>query len=157
MKREGWQIQCMCVKAKWMLKVKRWFDLSGIYTEERVKSGKIPARFPAKPSTIGFASRHRTWGTKSCKNLMRTCLERCNARGMSWAVKKASLQVEEGSNGHRANEETSKSSFLPEEPERRISRGYCRALGPWGSLSARILGLWPKPRTKTSPKRRSLR
>ena len=25
---------------------------------------------------------------------------------------------------------TSKSSFLAEEPERRISRGYCRGIGP---------------------------
>ena len=25
---------------------------------------------------------------------------------------------------------TSKSSFLPEEPEKRILRGYCRGIGP---------------------------
>ena len=29
----------------------------------------------------------------------------------------------------------SKSSFRAEETERRISRGYCRGIGPGGSLS----------------------
>ena len=33
---------------------------------------------------------------------------------------------------------------------------YYRALGPWNSLSTHILGLWPKPRTRTRPRRRSL-
>ena len=73
-----------------MLKVKRQFDLSDIYTKKRAESGKVLAKVLAKPSTVGFASRHRTWGTKSHKKLMRTCLECCNARIMSWAVKKAS-------------------------------------------------------------------
>ena len=147
----------MCVKAKWMLKVKRGFDLSGIYTKERAESGKIPARFPSKPSIVGFTSRRRTWGTESCKNLIRTCFEHCSARSVSWVVKKASLQSEEERNGHGANVEKSKSSFLPEKSERRISRGYCRALRPWGSLSTRILGKWPKLRTRTYSRRRSLR
>ena len=35
---------------------------------------------------------------------------------------------------------TSKSSFLPEEPERRISRGYCRGVGPGSSLSILYIG-----------------
>ena len=42
---------------------------------------------------------------------------------------KTSLQSEEGQNGHEVDVETSKSSFLPKEPENRISRGYCKALG----------------------------
>ena len=139
-----------------MLKVKRRFDLSGIYTKERAESRKIPTRFPTKPSTVGFASCRRMWGTKSRKNLMRTCLECCSARSVSWAVKKASLQAQERRNGHRANIKTSRSFFLSEELERRISKGYCRALGPRGSLSTRILGAWPKPRTMICPRRRSL-
>ena len=139
-----------------MLKVKRRFDLSGIYTKERAESRKIPTRFPAKPLTVGFASCHRMWRIESRKNLMRTCLECCSVRSMSWAIKKVSLQAEERRNGHRANIETSRSSFLSEELERRISRGYCRALGPRGSLSTRILGAWPKPRTMICPRRRSL-
>ena len=118
----------MCVKAKCMLKVKRGFDLSGIYTKERAESGKIPARFPSKPSIVGFTSRRRTWGTESRKNLIRTCFEHCSARSVSWVVKKASLQSEEERNGHGANVEKSKSSFLPEKSERRILRGYCKAL-----------------------------
>ena len=65
-------------------------DLKGIYTKERIESGKIPARFPAKPSTVGFASHCRMWGIKSHKNLMRTCLECCGAKSVSWVVKKAS-------------------------------------------------------------------
>ena len=85
------------------------------------------------------------------------CLECCSARSVSWAVKKASLQAKEGRNGHGANEETSRPFFLPEELKRRISRGYCRALRPWGSLSTRILGKRPKLRTRTYLRRRSLR
>ena len=65
-------------------------DLKGIYTKERVESGKIPARFQAKPSTVGFASRSRMWGIKNRKNLMKTCLECRSARSVPWAVKKAS-------------------------------------------------------------------
>ena len=138
------------------VKSKRGFDLSGIYTKEKAKSGKIPARFLAKPSTVGFVSHRRTLGIKSHKNLMRTCLEYYSARSVSWAIKKASLQVEEGRDGHRASVETSKPFFLPEEPKRRILRGYCSAFRPWGSLFSCILGLRPKPRTRTYPRRGSL-
>ena len=35
---------------------------------------------------------------------------------------------------------TSKSSFLLDKPERRISRGYCRGIGPKGSLPIYIFG-----------------
>ena len=66
-------------------------DLKGIYTKERAESGKIPARFPTKPSTIGFASRRRTWGIGSRKNLMKRRLKCHSAKSMSCAVKKASL------------------------------------------------------------------
>ena len=111
-----------------MLKVKRRFDLSDIYTKKRAESGKVPAKFLAKPSTVGFTSRRRTWGTESRKNLIRTCFEHCSARSVSWVVKKASLQSEEERNGHGANVEKSKSSFLPEKSGRRILRGYCKAL-----------------------------
>jgi len=41
---------------------------------------------------------------------------------------------------------TSKSSFLPEELERRILRGYCRGTGPRSSFSMYILSLRPKLR-----------
>ena len=73
-----------------MLKVKRRFDLSGIYTKERAESGKIPTQFLAKPPIVGFASRRRTWGTENRKNLMRTRLECRSARSVSWVVKEAS-------------------------------------------------------------------
>ena len=56
-------------------KIRRVIDLRGIYTKERVRSGKIPAWFPTKPSTVGFASHHRTYGTGSRKNLMKMHLE----------------------------------------------------------------------------------
>ena len=49
---------------------------------------------------------------------------------MSWADKKASLQSEVIYDEHRVSIVTSKSSFLLEELERRISRGYCRADRP---------------------------
>ena len=56
-------------------KIRRVIDLRGIYTKERVRSRKIPAWFPTKPSTVGFASHHRTWATESRKNLMKMRLE----------------------------------------------------------------------------------
>ena len=49
---------------------------------------------------------------------------------------------------------TLKSSFLPEESERRILKDYCRDIRPRSSLSICILGLWPKPRTRVCPRRR---
>ena len=63
---------------------------------------------------------------------------------VSWAVKKASIQAEVMYDEHELTELTSRSSFLPEELERRISRGYCRDIGPRGSLSMYTLGLGPK-------------
>ena len=49
----------------------------------------------------------------------------------------------------RATTIISRSSFLPEEPKRRISRGYCRDIGPRSTLPMYVLGLKPEPRTKT--------
>ena len=69
---------------------------------------------------------------------------------MSWAVKKTSTQVEEICDGHRLAKVTLKSSFLPKEPERRISRGYCRGIGPKSSLSMYILGLKAQAEDKGS-------
>ena len=61
--------------------------LSGIYIKEKAPSGKIPAHVPAKSSTVRSASRRRTWGIGSRKNLMKAHLG-C----VSWAVKKAPAQ-----------------------------------------------------------------
>ena len=41
-----------------------------------------------------------------------------------------------------------RSSFLPEEPKRRISRGYCRDAGLKSPLPMYVLGLKPEPRTE---------
>ena len=38
-------------------------DLKGIYIKEGAKSGKIPAQYPTKTSTVGFVSHRRMWGT----------------------------------------------------------------------------------------------
>ena len=57
---------------------------------------------------------------------------------------------------HELAKVTLKSSFLPEESERRISRGYCRDIGPKGPLSICILGLWHKPRTRSRLRRKNL-
>jgi len=51
-------------------KVSGKVDLIGIYTKERVESGKITTQFPTKPSTLWFTSCRRTWGTKSRQNLL---------------------------------------------------------------------------------------
>ena len=131
-------------------------DLSDIYIKEKVRSGKIPARYPTKTSVVGSASRCRTWGTGNRKNLIKARLECQSTRSVPWAVKKASSQAEVGCKEHKATTVTSKSSFLLEEPERRISRGYCRDVGPRSSLSVYILGPWPKLRTRGYPKRINL-
>ena len=125
----------------------RWvFALSDIYIKKKVTSGKIPAHVPKKPSTIGFASHHRTWETGSCKNLIKACFICRSVRSVSWAVKKALTQAKEMCDGHELAKVTSKSSFLPKEPERRILMGYCRGIGPRSSVSMFILGLRPTSR-----------
>ena len=49
-----------------------------------------------------------------------------NVRSVRWAVKKAFAQIEVMYDKSRVIVVMSKSSFLPEEQKRRISRGYCR-------------------------------
>ena len=61
---------------------------------------------------------------------MKVHLECQSIRSVPWAVKKTSSQAKVGCKEHKAIAVTSKSSFLPEESERRISRGYYRGIGP---------------------------
>ena len=105
-------------------------DLSSIYIKERVTSGKIPVQALANPSAIGSALRCRLWGTWSRKNLIKVHLVCRSVKSISWAVKKASAQLEVMCDEQGVTIMTSKSSFLFEEPERRISRGYCRSDRP---------------------------
>ena len=126
--------------------VRRLIDLGRIYIKGIATSGKIPTLFLPRFSVIGFASRRRTWGTGSRKNLIKACLVCQSIRRVSWAVKKVSTQAKVMCDEHRLARVMSRSSFLPEEPERRISRGYCRGIGPKSSLSTYILGLGPNMR-----------
>ena len=87
---------------------------------------------------------------------MRACLECRSSRNVPWVVKKASSLAEMGRREYRATTVASKSSFLPEELERRISKGYCRGIGPESSLSISLLGLGPKLRTWVCLRRRNL-
>ena len=143
----------MCARTVWMLKVKREVDLRGIYIKEEAKSGKTPARDPIRTSAVKSTSHHRTWGTWSRKNLLKVHLECQNVRSMSWVVKKASSRAEVECREYRVITVMSKYSFLPEEPERRISRGYCRGIGPRSPLFIWVLGLRPKPRTRDLSRR----
>ena len=111
-------------------KVRRIIDLGNIYIKKIGTSRKIPIQVLAKSSAVGSVSRRRTWGTEICKNLMKARLRCRSIRSMSWAVKKASSQSGVVYGGHSVSIVTSKSSFLPEEPERRISKGYCRGDRP---------------------------
>ena len=77
---------------------------------------------------------------------MKVCLECQSTKSVPRAVKKASSQAKVGCKEHKATTVTSKSSFIPKEPERRISRGYCRSIGSRSSLSMYIMGLRPKPK-----------
>jgi len=71
-------------------KVRRMIDVGSIYIKKIVTNGKTLARVLAKSSTVGSASRRRTWGTGSHKNLMKVRLKCQSVRSVSWAVKKAS-------------------------------------------------------------------
>ena len=75
---------------------------------------------------------------------------------MSRAVKKAFVQAKVMCDGHRLARVISKSFFLAEEPERRISRGYCRDIRPRSSLSIFVLSLWPNSKTRGCPRKRHL-
>ena len=118
------QVQCMSAK------VRRMIDLGSIYIKKIVTSGKTPARVLVKFSAIGSTLRCRTWGTGSRKNLMKMRLECWNIKSVSWVDKKASSQSEVIYDEHKVSIVTSKSSFLPKEPKKRISRGYCRGDRP---------------------------
>ena len=132
----------------------RWeIDLSGIYIKEKATSGKIPTHVSAESSTVGSISHRRMWETGSRKNLMKACLVCRSVRSVSWTIKKTSTQAEVIYDEHILAKVTSKSSFLLEEPERRISRGNCRGIGPRRLFSMYILGLRPKPRTRGCPRR----
>ena len=110
-------------------------DLKGIYIKEEVRSEKIPARYPTKTSAVRFTSRRRTWGTRSRKNLIRARLECQSVRSV-------------GCKEHRATTMASKSSFLLEDLERRILRGYYRGIRPQSPLFMYKMDLRPKPKTK---------
>ena len=72
---------------------------------------------------------------------------------MPQAVKKAYSIAEVGCREQRVTTVTLKSSFLPEEPEIKISRGYCKGIGPRRPSFMCVLGPKPKPRTKDHPRR----
>ena len=130
-------------------KVRGEVDLRGIYIKGEARSWKILARYPTKVSVVGCASCSKTWGTRGRKNLMRAHLECRSARNVPRAVKKASFLAEERGKGHRTIVVTSKSSFLPKDSERRISRGYCRGLGLRGPSFGYMMSLKPKSRTNS--------
>ena len=108
---------------------------------------KIPAPIPTGFLAVRSTSQRRTWETRSNHNLMRAHSKLRSIRSVSWAVKKVSTQAKVMCDEHGLARVMSRSSFLPEELERRISRGYCRGIGPKSSLSTYILDLGPNMRT----------
>ena len=76
---------------------------------------------------------------------------------MPQVVKKAFVQAKVMCDRHAQAKVTSKSSFLAEEPQRRISKGYCRDIRPRSSLFVCILGLWPDLRMRVCSRKRYLR
>ena len=104
--------------------------MSGIYIKEKITSEKIPAQVPVESSTIESASRRRTWGTWNRKNLMRARFVCRSVRSVPWAVKKAYTQSGIKYDKGRMVMAILKSSFMPEEQKRGISRGYCRNIRP---------------------------
>ena len=74
-----------------------------------------------------------------------------NVRSVRWAVKKVPTQIKMKYDKSRVIVVISKSSFLPEEQERRISRGYCRYDRPNNLyLYIYMLGQGPNPRTSSN-------
>ena len=115
-------------------------DSSSIYIKNRVTSGKIPAQVPTKSPAVGSTLRRRTWGTWSCKNLMKACLRCQSVKSVHWATKKAYMQTEVMYGKSRVVVAISKSFFLLEEQRRGILIGYCRDVRPskiyraWGPI-----------------------
>ena len=101
-------------------------DSGSIYIKNKVTSGKIPARVPTKSPIVGSTLRRRTWGTWSCKNLMKACLRCQSVKSVHWATKKAFAQTNVMYGKSRVVVAISKSSFLQEEQKKGISRGYYR-------------------------------
>jgi len=105
-------------------------DLSNIYIKMGVTSGKIPAWVLANSLVVGSASRRRSGGIWSRKNLMKVHLVCQSVRSVSWAVKKTSAHLKVMCDEHEVTIMTLISSFLFEEPKRRNLRGYCRGDRP---------------------------
>ena len=72
----------------------------------------------------------RTWGTWSRKNLIKARLKCRNVRSVCWAAKKALAQTRIVYDKGRVVVAISKSSFLPDEQKKGISKGYCRDVRP---------------------------
>ena len=85
-----------------------------------------------KSSVVESAMCHKIWGTWSRKNLMKARLGCQSVKSVRWVVKKAPIQTEVMYDKCGAIVVISKYSILPEEPERRISRGYCKGGRPSG-------------------------
>ena len=100
--------------------------LSNICIRERETSGKIPAQVLIKSPAVGSASHHRMWRTWSYKNLMKAHLGCRSVKSVRWAIKKVLAQTKMMYDESKVIVVISRSSFLPEEQERRISKGYCR-------------------------------
>ena len=111
-------------------KVRRMIKSDSIYIKKIVISGKVLAWILAYSSAVGSPSRRRMWGTWSRKNLMKTRLVCQSVRSVPWVVKKTSVQSGMMYDEHGVIIVKLRSSSLPEESERRISRGYCRGDRP---------------------------
>ena len=66
---------------------------------------------------------------------MRSTSHKLKRQGRVWAIKKVFTQRNVTCDEHGPAGVISKSSFRVEETEKRILRGYCRGIGPGGSLS----------------------
>ena len=112
----------------WYLWVQKWNEWSAqvIFVSEKETSGRIPTQAPIKSPAIGFISHRRMGGTWSRRNLMNARLGCQSIKSVRWVVKKVLMQTEMMYDKSRVIVVISKSSFLPEEQERRISKGYCR-------------------------------
>ena len=101
------------------------------YLYKRERDGREYSRLSSNGIlSVGSALHRRMWGTWSHRNLMKVRLRYRIVRNVCWAVKKVLTWVEMMHDKSEVVEMTSKSSFLPEEPEKRNLKDYCRGDRP---------------------------
>ena len=106
---------------------RNWFERLFIVAQ-KLRAGIRPLKFPESSTAVGLSSNRWTWETKELPKLN---------EGTPWALKSQGWVTRRQTRvvaiwpikpDHKVDQtRESKSSFSPEEPKRKILRGYCGA------------------------------